>query len=82
MSTPNKWDPMLPHGSDKCKCAACGEYFNSTYAFDKHRYGPYTSGRNCGSRDQMMGMGMVQAPSGHWVSSSLTARALRRRMAA
>lgn len=24
---------------DRCRCTACGELFNSTHAFDKHRVG-------------------------------------------
>lgn len=24
---------------DRCRCTACGELFNSTFAFDKHRIG-------------------------------------------
>jgi hypothetical protein len=39
MSLPNPSDPKIPFGSDRCRCFACGEYFNSTYAFTKHRAG-------------------------------------------
>jgi hypothetical protein len=27
---------------DRCKCGACGLYFNSTFAFDAHRTGTFT----------------------------------------
>lgn len=30
-------DPMLPVGSNYCKCGACGEYFGGANAFAKHR---------------------------------------------
>lgn len=26
---------------NRCKCTACGEYFNSVAAFEKHRTGAY-----------------------------------------
>jgi hypothetical protein len=36
---PNPNDPLLPFGSNRCKCAACGEYFTSDPAkiLDKDR---------------------------------------------
>ncbi len=37
-------DLMLPPGnSSHCKCAACGLYFKSVRAFERHRAGPYAS---------------------------------------
>ena len=30
----------LPIGSNRCLCAACGEYFGGVTAFDMHRIGP------------------------------------------
>ena len=30
-------DPKLPIGTNKCKCAACGEYFLNVKAFEYHR---------------------------------------------
>jgi hypothetical protein len=53
---------------DHCQCAACGQYFNSTYAFDKHRVGDYT-GRRCLTVDEMRAKGMAQKPEGWWISS-------------
>jgi hypothetical protein len=26
---------------NRCHCRSCGEFFNSTSGFDRHRYGPY-----------------------------------------
>ena len=34
-------DPKLPNGTNMCKCAACGEYFQTVLAFDRHRIGSY-----------------------------------------
>ena len=56
---------------DHCQCAACGEYFNSTYAFDKHRVGPFTHDlrtRRCLTPDEMRVKGMAQKPEGWWIS--------------
>jgi hypothetical protein len=51
------------------QCAACREYFNSTYAFDKHRVGRYTPmERRCLSPDEMRAKGMVVNSTGFWVS--------------
>jgi hypothetical protein len=57
---------------DHCQCPTCGEYFNSTAAFDKHRTGPYSdrnvawAARRCLSRDEMRGKGMQLSATGWW----------------
>ena len=43
---------------DRCRCRACGEYVNSTSAFDRHRVGAYDltapkHGRRCLTPDEM-----------------------------
>ena len=53
---------------DRCQCTACGEYFNSTYAFDKHRKGDYKA-RFCLSVDEMIAKGFGKNPKGFWTSS-------------
>lgn len=50
-------------GNRRCKCGACGEYFNSVYAFDKHRVGLYTD-RRCDTSK------MVKNQEGYWLSES------------
>ena len=41
MVSENGRDPMLPVGTNYCKCPACGEYFTTVRGFDKHqRTGP------------------------------------------
>ena len=66
----NHRDPMLPHGTDKCRCPACGLYFNSTFAFDSHRIGRVTSGRRCRSGDELLAMGWSQSQTGHWITEA------------
>lgn len=29
-------DPLLPNGTKRCKCTACGEYFTTPGTFDRH----------------------------------------------
>lgn len=56
---------------DHCRCSVCGLEFNSTYAFDKHRTGDYST-RRCRSVDEMSAAGMVVSNSGWWLSSAFT----------
>jgi len=54
---------------DRCQCGACGEYFNSTYAFDLHRVGEFRDGsRRCLSVEEMRERGMVKNKLGFWIS--------------
>lgn len=52
---------------DRCRCGACGEAFNSTYAFDKHRQGPYTD-RRCLTPLAMADKGFEKNAAGFWIS--------------
>jgi hypothetical protein len=52
---------------DHCQCTVCGKYFNSVYAFDKHRTGGYTK-RRCFGIDEMLAMGMARNHPGFWIS--------------
>jgi hypothetical protein len=54
---------------DHCRCMACGEYFNSTAAFDKHRVGDYAKGRACLTVQTMESKGMARNNTGWWVTS-------------
>jgi hypothetical protein len=56
---------------DHCKCPTCGEYFNSTRAFDKHRTGEYGA-RRCLSPDDMRVRGMVVSATGWWLTMAST----------
>ena len=55
---------------DRCQCTACGLYFNSTAAFDKHRVGDHrvTRDRRCLTPQQMQERGMEQTSEGWWVT--------------
>jgi hypothetical protein len=59
----------------RCQCSlppykGCGEYFNSTRAFDKHRTGSYAAlQRRCLSAAEMTARGMAQNAKGFWVTS-------------
>ena len=57
-------------GSRRCQCTACGEYFASVFAFDKHRRGPW-SARRCDTS------GMVLREDGLWVTKIMPFSALR-----
>jgi hypothetical protein len=58
---------------DHCRCATCGEQFNSTRAFDKHRIGSFTfdaSARRCLTVDQMLAKGMARNRNGWWITAA------------
>ena len=63
----NERDPMLPHGTDKCQCSACKLYFNSTYAFDKHRTGDFSEQRRCFSLKELKDKGWATTATGHLI---------------
>jgi len=54
---------------DRNQCPTCGEYFNSGYAFDKHRTGQHGVDRKCLKTEQMLAMGMDKNSAGYWISS-------------
>lgn len=64
-------DPKLPHGTNRCKCVACGLYFSSVWTFDRHRVGDYTA-RRCLRAEEMALKGWFLAPSGHWTAGKKT----------
>lgn len=51
---------------DRCRCNACGEYFNTTGVFDRHRQGPYTA-RRCMSVAEMEAKGYSVSGRGFWI---------------
>lgn len=60
-------DPRLPFRSPRCRCAACGEYFQSGEStFLRHRIGDHaTDTRTCRTPDEMRAIGMFQI-GGYW----------------
>jgi hypothetical protein len=55
---------------DHCRCTSCGEYFNSTKAFDKHRRGSYPE-RRCLTPEEMLAIGMSKNAGDWWVTAAL-----------
>ena len=58
---------MRKLNGDHCQCTACGEYFNSIYAFDLHRTGSFLE-RKCLSVDEMLEYGIVKSSTDWWIS--------------
>lgn len=56
---------------DRNQCAGCGEYFNSTFAFDKHRTGEFGKDRRCLTAEEMRAKGMDKNAAGFWISSAM-----------
>ena len=55
---------------DRNQCAGCGEFFNSTFAFEKHRAGEHAgNGRRCLTPDQMREKGMDKNAADFWVGN-------------
>lgn len=72
MSLPDRLAILRSLRGDHCFCRTCGEYFNSTAAFDKHRVGGYSNGppdygRRCRTPDEMRAAGMTQNATGWWL---------------
>jgi hypothetical protein len=54
---------------ERCRCASCGEHFNSTGAFDEHRTGDYGKNRRCLTSAEMQKRGMRLSAEGWWLTS-------------
>lgn len=52
---------------DRNQCPTCKEYFNSTFAFNKHRVGEFGKDRRCRTVEEMIEMGMSKKPDGFWI---------------
>jgi len=57
---------------DRCQCPSCGQYFNSTGAFDRHRVGDYTA-RRCLTVADMVAAGMRRNDAGFWIRRPMLA---------
>jgi hypothetical protein len=62
---------------DRNQCQACKGYFNSTFAFDKHRTGDFGLSRRCKTGDEMRRAGMSVNSAGFWISSAYAGPAKR-----
>jgi len=58
---------------DRNQCQGCKEFFNSTFAFEKHRTGEFGKDRRCLAVEEMESKGMSKNSAGFWISSSMPA---------
>jgi hypothetical protein len=58
---------------NRCRCAACGDLFNSTSAFDRHRAGTFAPrgtwphSRRCLTADELHAKGWSRNAAGFWI---------------
>ncbi len=54
----------------RCQCTGCGGFFNSVYAFDRHRrWDASRTVRKCLSPGEMLDIGMAKNAAGYWVGA-------------
>lgn len=63
---------------DRCRCSACGEFFNSAHAFDAHRVGRFGLDRRCLAPAGMCERGMSTNEAGFWITARRPAESLPR----
>lgn len=56
---------------DRNQCQGCKAFFNSTFAFDKHRRGEHGVDRHCLTVEQMEAKGMSTNAAGFWISAAM-----------
>ena len=73
--TSRRWAAGIKHRSglsgDRNQCPTCGDFFASTYAFDKHRYGKFGGNgkhRKCLTAVEMTEQGFARNEWYYWVS--------------
>jgi hypothetical protein len=54
---------------DRNQCTGCGQLFNSSAAFEKHRTGEFGRDRRCMTTDEMAAKGMAINSDGYWVTA-------------
>jgi hypothetical protein len=62
---------MKPLNGDRNQCQGCKKYFNSTFAFDKHRIGQFGIDRRCMTTEEMEAKGMCVNAHGFWVGKQM-----------
>lgn len=68
-TVPHDDAPVTPKlTGNRCRCAACGEFFNSVSVFEAHRVGAHGPTRRCLSVDEMRALGWLMNPAGFWIS--------------
>lgn len=65
---------------NRCQCMGCGDFFNSTSTFDRHRTGCFDvpGDRRCLSGDELIARGWSRNTAGFWIE--LTMRSTVSRM--
>lgn len=63
-------EKIMKLSGDHNQCAGCGEHFNSTAAFDKHRIGQFGIDRRCASVDEISVKGMIRNRNGWWITGA------------
>src|SRR5579863_20205 len=55
---------------NRCRCTACGDYFNSIFAFDRHRVGNYSTrtSRRCLTVAELAARGWARNAAGFWIT--------------
>jgi hypothetical protein len=56
---------------DRNQCRSCGEFFNSVFAFEKHRTGDFGINRRCMTEAEMRVIRMDKNHAQFWVSSRM-----------
>lgn len=74
MTAPSRFPRDRALHGNHCQCMGCGEYFNSTYAFDQHCYGrgnhqPPNYGRHCLTPAEMTARGWIRNAGGYWITA-------------
>lgn len=59
---------------DQCRCPSCGEYFNSTKAFDKHRVGEIGKKVCLSPNDMVVKKGMSLSSRALWITEPFKER--------
>ena len=60
---------LTNQSNDRNQCPTCHKYFNSTFAFDKHRIGEHgTKERRCMTEEEMKAKKMCLNVAGYWIS--------------
>jgi hypothetical protein len=69
---------------NRCQCPTCGEYFNGTQPFDRHRTGDYANAdrpntRGCLTVAEMEAAGFLRNAAGFWCERASAEHATRPR---
>lgn len=70
--------PTIKLRGNRCRCAACGLYFNSADAFDRHRTGLHGISRRCQSASELLAKGWITTELGFWITGHRPGIAFKR----